>query len=316
MANAYLNIAESILAQLKRPLTPREMLQLSYATDLVPWHLHGVTQHKTLHARLSEDISQNLEASRFYRTSPGHFFLRALQNASSTPEAFRAEYFAPPRRKELRREAMLATSTRIIAEAGKQAPLLPLARIKRYLSAGRYGYHAWNDIRSDETLLPIHSFLVVHRADEILSFRCGKFYPDSDPLYGRRSIGLGGAVFAGDNDLLFDSFYGIVGNGIDDLAYGVGLPRRLAERARYENEVRLQFGVLLTPENGGHPYLHIVMAYECPAEFVPSKGALSVNDLRWIRADQTPNTIEDYDYTSRFLLESRRALELVRSDGR
>lgn len=72
------------------------MLQLSYATEMVPWHLHGATQHKTLHARLSEDISQNLEASRFYRTGPGRFFLRALQDDPDTPEALRAEYFAPP----------------------------------------------------------------------------------------------------------------------------------------------------------------------------------------------------------------------------
>jgi hypothetical protein len=291
------------------------MLQLSYATDLVPWHLHGATQHKTLHARLSEDISQNLETSRFYRTSPGRFFLRSLQDDPDTPEGIKAEYFAPPRRKELKREAILATNRSITSRMAERSPVLPLARLKRQLRDGRYGYYPWSEITRDAELLPIHSFLVVHRENEVLSFRCGKFYPDSDPLYGRRSIGLGGAVFAGDTDLLFDSFYGIVGNGIDDLAYGVGLPRRLAERARYENEVRVKFGVLLTPEGGGHPYLHVVMGYECPPEFMPSKGALSVNDLRWIRADQPPNTIEDYDSTSRYLLESRKIRSIISDEG-
>jgi hypothetical protein len=315
LANAYLNIAEGILAQVRRPLTPREMLQLSYATGMVPWHLHGATQHKTLHARLSEDISQNLEASRFYRTSPGRFFLRALQDDPETPEALRAEYFAPPRRKELRREAVLTTFLRVLAKVAGSSPIIPLPKLKRQMSDGHYGYFPWAEISKSSELIPIHSFLVVHRNNEVLSFRCGKFNPDSDPLYGRRSIGLGGTVFAGDMDLLFDSFYGIVGNGIDDLAYGVGLPRRLAEKARYENQVRVKFGVMIRPEGNGHPYLHVVMAYECPAEFSPSKGALSVNDLRWIRADQAPNAIEDYDATSRYLLETRKLVDVLAGEG-
>ncbi len=315
MASAYLNIAESILARIRRPLTPREMLQMSYATDLVPWHLHGATQHKTLHARLSEDISQNLEASRFYRTRPGRFYLRALQDDSETPEPLRAEYFAPPRRKELKREAILAMFLDVASKAMDRSPVVPLARLKRQLCEGKYDYYPWSEITSDAGLLPIHSFLIVHRKNEILSFRCGKFYPDSDPLYGHRSIGLGGAVYASDNDLLFDSFYGLVGNGIDDLVYGVGLPRRLAEKARYENRVRLKFGVLLNLDGSGQPFLHVVMAYECPTEFSPSKGALSVNDLRWIRADQTPNSIEDYDGTSRYLLESGKVFEVLAGEA-
>jgi len=287
------------------------MLQLSYATDLVPWHLHGATQHKTLHARLSEDISRNLETSRFYRTGPGRFYLRAFQNDPETPAPLRAEYFAPPRRKELKREAILATVLDVARPPTDRSPVVPLARLRRQLRSGKYGYYPWSDIVGDACLLPIHSFLIVYRDNEILSFRCGKFYPDSDPLYGRRSIGLGGAVFAGDHDLLFESFYGVVGNGINDLAYGVGLPRRLAEKARYENRVRLKFGVLTNRDAGGHSFLHVVMAYECPDEFSPSKAALSVNDLRWIRADQTPNFIEDYDGTSRYLFESGRLVGVL-----
>jgi len=38
---------------------------------------------------------------------------------------------------------------------------------------------------------------------------------------------------------------------------------------------------------------------------------LSVNDLRWIRADQTPNFIEDYDGTSRYLFESGRLVGVL-----
>ena len=40
----------------------------------------------------------------------------------------------------------------------------------------------------------------------------------SDPLFGKRSIGIGGAVLATDVDMLFESLVGIIANGIAELA--------------------------------------------------------------------------------------------------
>jgi hypothetical protein len=77
VSNLYLNIAENVLLKASRPLTPREILDFAFIDGLVPSHLHGHTQHKTLQARLSEDISHYLDQSRFFRTAPGRFFLRA-----------------------------------------------------------------------------------------------------------------------------------------------------------------------------------------------------------------------------------------------
>jgi hypothetical protein len=108
-------------------------------------------------------------------------------------------------------------------------------------------------------------------------------------------------VFAADVDMLFESLVGIIANGISELCYGVWLPRRLAERARYGNEVRPWLGVHFRRAGHDAPIVHVVMGYPCPDDFMPAKAALSLNDIRWVDARNPGNTLDDYDPTSRYL---------------
>ena len=66
--DSYLNIAEAMLRDARRPLTAMEILELAYTSEIVPSQLHGKTQHKTMGARLSEDILLRRERSTFFRT--------------------------------------------------------------------------------------------------------------------------------------------------------------------------------------------------------------------------------------------------------
>lgn len=314
MANVYLNIAEQILLAGRKPMTPSEILDAAYMADMVPFYLHGAAQHKTMHARLSEDISRYMEGSRFVRTAPALFFLRKLQNDPSVPEAFKSEYRAPPRRKELRREAILAINAAALLSTHVDLQRVPLRRVRDCLQQGDYIYSHWAALRNSTAYVPVHSFVVVHRNHHVLSFRCGKFTPQSDPLHGKRSVGFGGAVLAGDLDLLYDSFYGIIGNGINEISYGLGLPRRLAETARYSNVIRPHFGAIVRPHKAALQYLHVVLTYRCPDEFTPAKVALSLNDLRWIYASGGVNRVADYDATSRLLFDHGYLEELATSD--
>jgi hypothetical protein len=64
--------------------------------------------------------------------------------------------------------------------------------------------------------------------------------------------------------------------------------------------------------------LHVVLAFNCPPDFVPSKAALSVNDLRWLDLKNPSNALDDFDETSRRLFASRRVarvLARLRRDG-
>jgi hypothetical protein len=87
--DAYLDIAETVLRSLRRPLTPRAILNAAYKAGIVSDRLYGKTQHKTLGARLSEDLVQRNERSAFFRTAPGKFFLREFLSDTSLPEEYR-----------------------------------------------------------------------------------------------------------------------------------------------------------------------------------------------------------------------------------
>lgn len=311
LGNAYLDIAERVLLETRRPMTPREILEHAFLRNLMPFHLHGRTQYKTAHARLSEDVSRHLESSRFFRTAPGHFFLRSLKSDPQVPDTYKSIFYAQPRRKELRRDGILAISWRSLSGSQSELDRISIAHIEHCLRDGQYQFSHWRDLQRSQEFTPVYSFVVVHRDKYILSYRCGKFRPQSDPLLGMRSIGFGGAVLSTDVDILYDSFFGIVANGISELVYGLGLPRRLAEDARYGNQVKPRFGMVLVSPKTRLRYLHVVLSYHCPPDFSPTKKALSLNDLRWVFAHNPANNVGQYDQTSRFLFDRDYITEIV-----
>lgn len=311
MADAYLNIAERVLQKLRRPMRPHEIIYQAYADDLLPQHLYGSRQDKTLHARLSEDISADPEKSRFYRVMPGIFFLEEFRLDLTVPLPSRDKFLSRPRRKELRRSPVMLVNFDFHSGLRPDGRTVSISRLLDTLRAGHYVFGPIAPTLATRGVSVVHSFVVVHRQAQVLSFRCGRYFPENDPLYGMRSIGVGGAIFPSDDDLLYKSMFGIVGNGINELRYGIGLPNRLAEQARYSNKVRPYIGVVAFE---AHPtVIHVVMSYKCPDEFVPSKSALSINDLRWIDAANPANSLSDFDSTSRVLFEQDIVRELIRA---
>ncbi|MDO9369935.1 MAG: HTH domain-containing protein [Sphingopyxis sp.] len=306
MADAYLNVAERILLDTRRPLRPREIIDAAYFKELLPWHLHGSTQDKTLHARMAEDVAGNPTGSRFFRTGPGMFFLRAFLADPAIPDTYKQPYFAPPRKKELRRERVLVLDR----FSPGPTPVVSIERLTRELARGHYRFATPSELQNQPSAVAVHSFTLVFNGESVLSFRGGKFFPDSTPLKGMRSIGLGGAVYASDRDMLFHDLYGVVANGINELGYGIGLSRELSEKARYNAEILPCVGILLPGSKLKSPILHVVLAYECPPSFLPSKAALSVNDLRWLDIRNPANTLDGFDTTSAFLFATGRVEEI------
>lgn len=309
MPCSYLDIAERVLAGSGRPLSAAEILSEARRKSLLPHHLYGLRQDRTLQARLSENIARRGSESPFLRTAPGRYYLRALQRIHGREVG---EYYASPRRKELTANDILSLDVEFDQVSRRDGISVSFSKVLDCLTSGKYSYRSIDDIRRDDTAAAVHSFLVVHDGRRVLSFRCGRYHPRTDPLYGRRTIGLGGAVTAKQVDLLYESMFGIVASAIDELATGIGLPRRLAERARYGSEVRPWFGVKSSRTQDAPTTLHMILSYRCPAEFIPTKAALSVNDLRWIDPSKPANCIDDYDTTSQFLLSEGYVRDLVR----
>jgi hypothetical protein len=188
---------------------------------------------------------------------------------------------------------------------------VPLRLLIERLDDGLYGYKSYEEIGDD---VAIHSFVVVKNDNLILSYRSGRYRPSTDPIHDSRSVGLGGAVLESDPDMLYQSMVGIVSNGIDELGYGIGLPSRLAEVARYENRLQPHTAVL-SPASKRHPaVIHVVLLYSLPSEFEPSKTALSINDLRWIPALKLPNSLTSYDQTSQVLMSTGIIRKLILDD--
>lgn len=311
LADAYLNIAEQILTANRAPMRPKEILKQAYLSGTLPAHLFGETQHKTLHARLSEDIAVHRETSRFFRTAPGIFFVRQLKEAANVNAKYRVEFFATPRRKELKRDWVMALELGAPPHDLSEGYEYSLDRLRSKLDHREFGYYPYSVIRRRSDLTVVHSFVVVWRERMVLSYKTGRFFPATDPLRGRRSLGVGGAVLIGETDMLYESMHGIVANGINELGYAIGLPRRQSELARYQNEVSPKLAIVV-PQADLHPgVVHVVMTYRCPDDFIPTKAAMSINDLRWVSADNPTNNIDDFDPTSRFLTRQGRLSDIL-----
>ncbi|WP_405051821.1 HTH domain-containing protein [Sphingomonas sp.] len=97
-------MAEAVLRRARTPLTTRQIMDIAFLSDLVPAHLHGFTQYKTVGARLSEDILHLKRKSRFFRTKPGRFFLREFISDRTLPLEYRTPIVAARRRRQLRRK--------------------------------------------------------------------------------------------------------------------------------------------------------------------------------------------------------------------
>lgn len=75
--NLYINAAEAVLQLRGVPLTADEIIQDGRLLGVLPQQTYP-TIHKTLQARIAEDIARLQGRSRFVRTGTGTYFLRRL----------------------------------------------------------------------------------------------------------------------------------------------------------------------------------------------------------------------------------------------
>lgn len=301
LANSYLDIAESVLRSNRTPMSPKQILAEAYLAGLVPGHLFGETQEKTLQARLSEDIFRLRDQSLFFRTNRATFFLREFQNDDGISLELKSEYYAIPRRKSLRKERILAIRNTSLEEV--DALFFSKPQLDSILESGRYRYAVWSELkRSQRAEVPVFSFSIFHQGSYILSHSVGRYKERSHPHAGARTIGFGAAVRAIDTDLLYDSYFGIIGSSINELAYSLGAQRELIRKARYGHEIVVHCAIGGVDKIIG-PYIRVIMSYECPNYFSVNKESLSLNGLEWISGTDITRS-DELDDTSNRLVSS------------
>lgn len=297
--DAYLQIAADVLSAERRPLSPKAILDLAYKKSIVPVHLHGKTQHKTLQARISEDIVSRREHSIFFRTQPGKFFLRKFLVDRSLPEEFRTVFPARRRIRELINGPALAMDYSVLnAIAKKNIPIDP----DLVLGALKEEKFCYEDPRTkNENLVFLRSFVCVYRGYDLLSYRVGRYRDDRDMFMSKRSVGFSTFVNIEDQTLFNLGTLGIVEAGVRATKIDLDIPETSAIESL---KVNLKYFIWSAKNTESATDLLAVVDFECPSWFEPLKRRLALNDLCWLDSSKPVNDLSDFDPWSNLVLLS------------
>jgi hypothetical protein len=296
--DAYLEIARRVLKIARTPLPPREILRQAFAAGIVPTSLFGKTQHKTLQARLSEDILHGRERSAFFRTQPGYFFLREFLTDLTIPIENRAPIVARRRRRELAYPQALAFSLDT-AKTLCNRPTIDAIDVLSLLKARRYHY-ATSSVKRSQNDVVVWAFTLVIRKNLILTYRHGRYREDRDSFQQKRSIGFFSPVVQDDLTLFDQADHGIVSSGLRSLGVDLNLPNQ-PELAR---SAKLLCFVCATKDDP--PNILGLISFQPPDWFEPLTRRLAINDLSWHDITLAVNHFEDFDPWSRLVLEHAR----------
>lgn len=289
--DAYLEIAERVLRSARRPMSARAILELAYKAQIVPSHLFGKTQHKTLQARISEDILERRDQSRFFRTAPGIFFLSDLVTDPAIPATFKTPFAARRRTRDLRQAPALAFDLDYLTAV--PAPLLSnwelLAQDAKRNSA--LHYVDAKAVAARKRVL-VWDFCVVRRGNHLLSYRIGRYRDDSDAFANKQTVGFPSLVTPDDANLFACSAFGVAESAWDAVLADLAISSRLFVDA-CDNLPRPDKVVLLG--EGSQRAALLILEWQCPDWFEPTTRRLSLNNLCWIDTSVPPNNVADFD---------------------
>lgn len=292
----YLTIAERVLRAARQPLSAREILEKAYLDGIVPPHLYGRTQHKTLGARLSEDILLRRSRSAFFRTNPGRYFLRQFLSDPTVPEDFRAPIVARRRERDLHAGDVLALSRDDLFGREKYE-VVPKNAVLDILQRNKFRYVHEPDARTHRDTF-VWSFVVVVKRNAVLSYRIGRFRDGRDAFLHKRSIGFFRAVTEADSSLFDLEDHGITASGVTAAVLDLDLPTDVME---YQKQAHLDC-FFLSDELSGPPNLIALVRFDCPSWFEPTKRRLAINDLNWLDFETPVNHMDDFDPWSQRVL--------------
>lgn len=286
----YLELAEMVLRAARRPLSPRAILDAAYKAGMVPSYLFGKAQHKTLQARLSEDILRLKLDSRFYRTDPGVFFLSEFRADPDIADDLKDPFHARRRTRDLAKASALAISREFVESSNSWS-----IGWREFLhEAERCGAVHYVDARRSPTnFYLIWAFSILRRSTQILSYRIGRYRDDRDTFVNRRSIGFTDVVSYEDASL-FSNDLGVVDRGLAVLLDDLDLSRSVFGSSEGINAPDVLFSMLAV-DAPSQPALLFVMEWACPEWFEPTARKLSLNEVRWLDATRVPNDLNDFE---------------------
>ena len=289
--DTYLQVAQTVLRSTRRPMNARAILDIAYKAGVVPSHLYGKTQPKTLQARLSEDILHRREASAFYRTEPGKFFLVEFLDDSEIPKEWKTKFPARRRTRDLKRDNTLAVK-KLFLKNWKEERADFHQFFKSADTAGALAYLHPDDM-SKEGYCSTWTFSMVLRGDSVLAYRIGRYRDDRDAFANKRSIGFPGALCV-ENVSLFskDSI------GAEECAVSVLIQDLDLSLSIFNDKVtsapRID-SVMIVETDNADLGLVILLTWDCPDWFEPTTKRLSINEPHWLCTSILHNDLHDFE---------------------
>ncbi|RYC32133.1 hypothetical protein D3273_10470 [Lichenibacterium minor] len=296
--DSYLEIAQHVLRASRRPMTALGILEAAYAASIVPRHLFGHTQEKTLQARLSEDILRSAH-SAFFRTEPGYFFLYELMTDPAIPVQYKEKFEARRRTRDLHISPFLAVDQDYFAKCDHKLrhDWHEFVRAAETCNAIHYLQHK----KDNEAALVVWTFSIVRRGTEVLSYRTGRYRNDTDTFANKRTIGFPGVVNFFDCTLFSDGDYGAKENALGAIIADLDISAIAMHGEKLpEPEPRC---TLRVKRDGDQEVLLLVMEWKCPAWFEPTTRRLSLNDPRWLDL-RTQNHFNDFEPWTKATLDA------------
>lgn len=213
MSDSYLDLARTILAARGMPLSAMDILAEARKYGVLPEHLHGRTMHKTLQARISEDIVSKRFRSSFYRTGPATFFLRDMAAGARIHESSWVEYIGTPRQKSLQRQRVLSLQ---ISKSAGGVLSCPLVWLVDEMSSERAVYLHRQAAQERADTFMVMTFSIIKKGNDIVCHRPGRFSEFSE-FKDKETAGFRSYISEFDIDLLNDDVVGVRRNSAREL---------------------------------------------------------------------------------------------------
>jgi hypothetical protein len=296
--DSYLELAHKVLRASRRPMSAKGILNAAYRAQIVPEHLKGKTQHKTLQARLSEDILHHRNSSHFYRTEPGVFFLCELISDPKIPKKYKEKFQARRRTRDLQKDAPLGVCRSFLRSWVEGNGALSVSKF--FDAAEMCDSMRYLDDYNDPEFAIVWTFSLVRRGEKALSYRIGRYRDDREAFANKRTIGFPGVVTASDRTLFSEKDYGASDNALAVLMLDLDLSSQSFDQGGVS---RPEPRFLLEEEGeDGVSIALLVLEWTCPEWFEPTTLKLSLNDPCWLDLTIAPNNPEDFEPWSRSTL--------------
>jgi hypothetical protein len=270
MSDSYLDIAENILRSRGRPLTAQEILENAIRYGLTLPN-RGRTMHKTLQARITEDLLQKRHRSRFVRVSRGLYSLRSLLDAQERPTTI--TLVGSHRVRSLPQDRILSIPRAIADVIFRAKAFAPLHKL--YEIDLEYAYIGTNG------LLPVALFIMVRCGERLLVHTVGS-YSFYRSLIGAPSPGLRSYVDEFDHDLFSTESYGLPHSAAREIGRVLQLPYSILASIQLPETRILNFLPIHLDIDQERIIIPALIDIPCTNDRPKPRRRLDIKDPHWV----------------------------------